>query len=563
MTYNNFITMKKLLIVAFAILGVVACNDNDLNDVNKGHSGKVETSYISINLSSAEKTNRAEDGVYQEGLEAERAVKAAYFFFFDAAGDAFPVTAVAGNPATAPGGEVNWISANLNDITTDDMPNVSDIKDAVLVLSTYDGDKPSQIVAVINWVPEANRAYSLEDLYEAANIQGVDNGFVMSNAVYSNGQDAIVGTSIDTNKIFTNPDDALNNPVTIYVERIAAKVTVTANNVENGRYKVQLPDGGILVSGENTDVYVKVEGWNLHNDFTQSKLLKDINPAWDELNLGFVWNDRPYYRSYWANSLELSDIADNNDFPETFPYLLGDASKVNDGEYDANTYTYIGENTNYVVDNTDACTKVIIKAKLQTKNAEGEFEDLRLARWYTTYYKGVDNLLKAVANTIKYQYSWYEEGSYNYIAPEDLTIAKDGNMVKFQLSTLGESRNWFLSNGLTSQTKAEMNERLGALEKAVYYDDGATLYSVDIKHLGNGGENGAEHKVGDYGVVRNHIYNLVLNSFASFGSPVYVPGANLEYPDDPYNPENVRDYVSAEVRVLSWRIITQQVNVQP
>ena len=215
MTYNNFITMKKLLIVAFAILGFVACNDNDLNDVNKGHSGKVETSYISINLSSAEKTNRAEDGVYQEGLEAERAVKAAYFFFFDADGDAFPVTAVAGNPATAPADSgVNWISANLNDITNDETPNVSDVKDAVLVLSTYDGDKPSQIVAVINWVPEANRAYSLEDLYEAANIQGVDNGFVMSNAVYSNGQDAIVGTSIDTNKIFTNPDDALNNPVT-------------------------------------------------------------------------------------------------------------------------------------------------------------------------------------------------------------------------------------------------------------------------------------------------------------------------------------------------------------
>ena len=561
--------MKKLLIVAFAALGFVACNNDDLNDVNKGLSGEVETSYISINLSSAEKLNRADVPAYQDGLTAERAVKSAYFFFFDANGKAFPVTAVAGNPATAPAvSGVNWISANLNDITNDETPNVSDVKDAVLVLSTYKGDRPSQIVAVINWVPQPGTAYDIEDLYDATDIKGVDDGFVMSNAVYSNGQDAIVGASIAAENICTNPDDALNNPVTIYVERIAAKVTVTADNVVDGRYEVKLPDTGVLVSGENTKVYVKVLGWNLHNDFTQSKLLKNIVATWDESVLGFVWNDKPYYRSYWANSLEFSHIAENNDFPETFPYALGDASRVNNGYYDIYdndiyTYTYIGENTNYVVDNTDECTKVIIKAQLEQKNSEGEYEKLPLARWYTTYYKNLDDLLKAVANTIKWQYCYDVDNGHAYIAPEHLTVVKDGNMVKFQLSAEGEDKNWYLSNGLVAKTDAEMNVILGALEKATYYDDGATLYSVDIKHLGNGGVGGAAHKEGDYGVVRNHIYNLVLNSFAGFGSPVYVPNANLEYPDDPYNPDNQRDYVSAEVRVLSWRIVTQQVNVQP
>ena len=555
--------MKKLIIAVFAALGFVACNDNSLNDADNGFSGKVETSYISINLSSAEKDSRAEGGIYQDGLEAERAVKSAYFFFFDADGNAFPVTATPGNPATEPGSntDVNWISANLNDLNVGETPNVSDIKDAVLVLSTYVGVYPSQIVAVINWAPD-NKAYNLDELYAATNIQGVDNGFVMSNAVYSNGQDAVVGTPITEQDIFTNPSDALNKPITIHVERIAAKVTVTANNVTEGRYKV-VRDTNISISGEDTEVYVKVVGWNLHNDFTESKLLKEINPSWQDGNLGFTWNDSPYYRCYWATSLGFSAISGNNAFPETFPYFLGDAAKVNRGEYDANTYTYIGENTNYdVVNNkTDQCTKVIINAKLQRKTSEGTYEDLPLARWYTTYYEDLDALLRAVANTIKYQYSWYNqaESSYVYIAPEDLTVVKEDNMVKFQLSTTGESRNWYLSNGTIAKTKDEMNVNLGALEKAIYYEDGYTLYAVDIKHLGNGQENA--HKAGDYGVVRNHIYNLVLNSFGGFGSPVYVPGANLEYPDDPEISKS--DYVSAEVRVLSWRVVTQQVNVQP
>ena len=552
--------MKKFLIVAFAALGLVACNDNNLDDVhNDISSGEVATSYISINLSAAEKGTRVEGGEYQEGLEAERAVKSAYFFFFNADGSAFPVTAVAGQPATAPGTGVNWISATLNNVGSD-MPNVSDIKDAVLVLSTYEGEYPAQVVAVINWVPTADTPYSLDDLYAKTNITGVDGGFVMSNAVYSDGTKAVVGTPLAESDIYTSPADALANPITIHVERIAAKVTVTANGVADGRYSVRTAK----ISGEDTGVYVQVIGWELYNDFTQSKLLKEIDPAWSDMTLGFTWNDAPYYRSYWAESLEIGDIVDN-DFPTTFSLTLGDASDVTAGTYDDNTYTYVGENTNYVVDNTDNCTKLIIKAKLQKKVSEGVYEDIQLARWYTTYYKDLDALFAAVANTIKYQYCWYDNvnSKYNYIAPADLAVVEDGNMVKFQLSATGSTKNWFTSNGsgYIAKTIDEMNASLGALEKALYYDDAETLYSVDIAHLGNGDADA--HKAGDYGVVRNHIYNIVLNSFGSFGSPVYIPGGNLVYPENPEDPENERDYVSAEVRVLSWRMVSQEVDVQP
>ncbi|MBO7307743.1 MAG: Mfa1 fimbrilin C-terminal domain-containing protein [Alistipes sp.] len=556
--------MKKYLFLAIALLGMASCTNDDIADGNKPiHGGEVETSYIAINLNAANNTRAAGD-TYQDGLAAERAVKSAYFFFFKNDGTAFPVT---GSPATAPGGTVNWISANLQDLGQGENPNVSDIKDAVLVLSTYVGDYPSQIVAVLNWAPVTGKAYNLDDLYDATNIQGVDSGFVMSNAVYSDGTNAVVGTPLTVTNIFKSPADALANPITIYVERIAAKVTVTAkDDVEENRFQVKKNNNNVSVTigSSNIDVYVKVEGWELHNDFTQSKLLKEIHPA-EWTDLGFTWNDAPYYRCYWATSLT-GWAAGENAFPTTFSRALGKQSNVNDDKYTNNTYTYVGENTLYDTTNngsTANCTKVILKAQLQQKDGE-VFKPLALARWYTTYYAGTEDLLKAVANTIKYQYCWKEGDKYTYISYEDLTVKKDGNLVKFQLSLTGESRDWYIvdnsnsTNPYTSQTDDEMNTLLGGLEKALYYEDGYTLYYIDIAHLGNLGNNIPE--AGDYGVVRNHIYNVVLNSFGGFGSPVYVPDGNLEYPEDP---TDVKDYVSAEVRILSWRLVSQEVDVQP
>lgn len=551
--------MKKLLFVALATLGFVACN-NDLDDANNAHSGEVETSYIAINLNAVDNSTRAE-GTFQDGLDAEREVKSAYFFFFDQYGNPFTVTAEAGKPATAPRGEVNWISASLTD-TNDktETKNVSDIKDAVLLLSTYAGMYPSQIVAVLNWAPTASEPYSLNDLYAATNIQGTDNAFVMSNAVYADNSDKeVVGTPLTSDYIHKNETEALAHPITIYVERIAAKVTVTAkNDVTDNRFKVEKP---VTIGGSNKDVYVQVKGWSLHNDFNQSYLLKHIDPTWTDL--GFTWNDAPWHRCYWATSLPFSHIASSNNFPESFPYALGSSTQVAAGTYAANTYTYIGENTNYDIENKDAsnCTKVILKAELQEKVDETTYNALPLARWYATYYAGDDDLRTAVASTIQYQYYWSaDENSYTKIAKEDLQVVADGNMAKFQLSTeVGATRNWYIKTGdtYTSKTKEEMNALLGGIEKAVYYKSGETLYSVDIAHLGY---QLPGDQLGDYGVVRNHIYNVVINKFGGFGSPVYTPTGNLDYPDDPIT---AGDYVSAEVRVLSWRLVSQEVDVQP
>ena len=103
------------------------------------------------------------------------------------------------------------------------------------------------------------------------------------------------------------------------------------------------------------------------------------------------------------------------------------------------------------------------------------------------------------------------------------------------------------------------NEYLATVEPAILYNDGQTYYYIDVKHLGNSG------KDAEYGIVRNHIYSININKISGYGSPIYVPTSNIvtpEYPgigdgDDEYS------FVAAEVRILSWRMVQQSVNVQP
>ena len=163
--------MKKYLLISLAALGFAACNQSDDID-SPAHNGEVEESYIAINLMSADKNStravtddigKADEYGYEDGTDEEREIQTAYFFFFDENGEPFNVTAEENKAATAPGtdGGKNHLSLAISNNSTSGMPNVSDIKEAVVVLSTYKGVYPSQIVAVLNWTPE-EKSYSLE-----------------------------------------------------------------------------------------------------------------------------------------------------------------------------------------------------------------------------------------------------------------------------------------------------------------------------------------------------------------------------------------------------------------
>ena len=594
--------MKKYLIIALAAFGLAACAKDDLADGNKPiHSGEVEESYIAINLAASDIT-RAQDG-FEDGTAEERAVKSAYFFFFDGNGNPFPVN-VNGNTVVGEGSAngANYLPAVINPTVGSETPNISDIKNAVLLLKTYKDEYPSQVVAVINWIPsdksEENKGYSIDELLGIiSNIRGVDNSFVMSNAVYadSEGGTVRIGVPITEADIFKDETAAINDPITIHVERIAAKISVsTANGTTLFNLNKEFEGIGLPVGVDKIDVYAQVLGWELYNDFSQSYLLKHITPTWTTNDLGFNWNDPSFYRSYWASSIaydpndanngykmtyDATDIAANGFFNE-YGYTVSNYTDVLEGTYTDKAYTYVGENTNYYPSKSlNQCTKIILKAQLVQKVDE-IYKPVEIARWFATEYAGKENLLIAVANTVKYKYYYKaQDGTPTTIGPNDLTIVhgdSDGAptnvkdyQVYFQLSNptdetiYGVKRTWYKkhNNGdLEEISDDTVNSELAALEPALLYEDGQTFYFVDVKHLPVGD---ATLKQGEYGIVRNHIYNVKINKIGGYGSPIYISDSYLKDPEYPTVPEDEGSFVSAQVKILSWRLVDQTVDIQP
>lgn len=593
--------MKKYLFIALAALGFAACAEK--MDVNSPVlKGELEESYIAINLMSADVDTRAvtddlygnaDQYGYEEGTTAERAIQTAYFFFFDANGGAFNVNAT----ADAPGGNVNHLSLNITDQNpaASNLPNVSDIKKAVLVLNTYKGIYPSQIVAVLNWTPDPNTAYDLDELHGALATIGDDTkGYVMSNSVYMDGANQIVdAVPVTTENIKTSQADALNAPIDIYVERSAAKVVLTASgkvtneNIFTTQKESNLvgSNGGTLVGASGAiDVYVKLHGWELYNDYSTSTLLKNIDTEWDVTTLGLTWNDIPYFRCYWAQSQATSQS-------DKFAWSYSEADKAAkgfqtnygfnvasaDGYADRTTYTYCGENTNQVtksgeVITSDPRTKVILKGQLmQADNTvQGGYKALELARWYGTEYAGVDALKIAVANSLKHTvFSSADQTKYDPITPGDLecvagkTVGAKEYEVGFQLSTDGAAKTWYKYSSekgyesfgdiANNVNRDKTNAHLKTVEPALLYAEGNTYYIVDIEHLGTAGAK--------FGVVRNHVYQIDIKSIKGYGSPIYN-GLSFIVDQPEYPIEDEGSYVAAKINVLSWKVVKQGVNIE-
>lgn len=577
--------MKKYLFLTLAAFAFAACTEKDIDDNASVQTGEIEESYIAINLSASDVT-RAETTTpeFEDGEAAERAVNHVDFFFFDEAGNPFNVV---GNPAVAPGGGINHLrAANVTfsaDANTDD--DISDTSTPVLLLKTYKGQYPSQIVAVLNWSPD-NKAYSLEELHTAVAIQGTFKNtqnedtkyFVMSNAVYASSGKTVNATALPESCIKKTANEALDEPISIYVERVAAKVTVSTNG---GGAKIKLSNTGddtFITIGElvQKDVYAQLLGWELYNDNTKSYLLKQVDPIWTAENIGFNWNDTPWYRSYWATSLP-RPTDESNSFQMEYEEGKIPAGFANKYGFAMGGATYVGENTNGKQDGT----KVILKAKLVDEAGNA----LEIASWYGNKYIGEVSLRTAVANTLKYTLFYYDAANSKYIGitPEDLQCVAGGttdapkgvaaNEVYFQLSDetgCGKNRigGWYklvdgeykpVATDLNSDTYSveATNGYLKTIQPGILYKSGETFYYVDIKHLG------ANNSVAEYGVVRNHIYNVIIKSIGGYGSPVYVGTSNIIDPQYPDIEDAEETFVSAQINILSWRLVNQEVDIQP
>ena len=510
----------KYLFLALASLSMVACTVNDEipQKTNPGNGVSAEKSYIAINLKSSDSITRAD---YEDGTAAEQAVSNATFYFFDAAGNAFNINT-----------NGNYFVATVADNGGTEAPNIESMSDPVIVVEKYKGEFPAKVVAVVNYT--GTTSLSLSDLQNTLSLVGHNNGaeFVMSNSVFVDGAGEVVdATPLSIENFQTSSASALANPVTVFVERVVAKVSVKgASAVLDTQTKVG-----------DKDVFAKINGWDLVATKGESYIVKSVDAAWTEAELGFVWNNPAYHRSYWAAKSVAGAVS--NSFT---PGLLTN----NDS-----TVEYVGEYVNAA--NTDR-TKYIVSATLQDANGN----PIEIAQWYGTNYIGEEALLAAVAPTLKNKLMQLSTagGVNTYTSIDDSQIAcvagllnAESYEVCFVLAEGVPTDNWYEFDGVNYNKVSDVNAVLTAIQPAKVWKNGQTYYFADVKHLGETG------KAGEFGVVRNHSYQINITGVKGWGTPVYAPNMEIETPEKPSDKET---YIAAEINILSWRVVSHDVTLE-
>lgn len=559
---------KSLFLVPVLALALTGCS-NDEPVANVDNNGNTETNYLTVNLVSAMGSRAAADQ-YEEGTTAENTVKEVRFYFFDDQNEPAAVKYVSSGSTY-----VSYFDWTPEKPGAADMPNISKRLEATIVINTREGDKvPVSVIAVVNPTQELKAkgnmsVANLED-YIADFSDVATNGFVMSNAIYAKGEVKMNEVEI-AGHLGSTPDLALANPVVIYVERVVAKVSLSmdaALESKEGTYEGQTFPIYKVSTGEKTEtyegqeLYVRILGWNVTAKTDASYLMKHINPKWSANLFGNTedWNHPEYFRSYWAqnpsNGIHYSD------------FNVEDLQAAN--QISVGGYTYLQENAAKDATGADADThtKVIIAGQIVNENGTPvEFAEWAGVRYTTT---DLTKLLAQVSNI--YKVTVTDAGkTFTRLAPEDIEIvsataagvtateakavdpSKKGRYYAYaQLKSTDETAQYAIGNSEDAELldyKA-INGKLIDLGGCKVWENGHTYYFFDIAHLGSNG-------YGEYGVVRNHVYKTNITSIAGLGTPVYDPDEVI-YPE---RPENDYTYVAAQINILSWRIVNNDVDV--
>ena len=560
----------KLFPLACAALMMSACGSD--NDIEGGATRPgSDPQYLAVNIVNVGATPSRASEEYENGSADENKISKVRFYFFNGDGTPYLIKAPGADGVTG-SGTVNWLEATPgDDNTTSSTPShVDKITNAVLVINGVQSAAPSAIVAVVN--PETvdpaalenNGSMRLSQLRENAvgsTFYKTDAGkvtdFVMSNSVFVNaGSD--VCASLVAGHVATSADKAKANPVDLYVERVAAKVTadVDPNAFEKGngtnwnasQYGTKTAVGQIGAY----DVYAVIDGWGLADENGKAKVEKSVNTAWTDAILGITpWTTYDYRRSFWETSVEFNAGTNQpvnhkfNDFKANMKAELYTLPNTPD-----NKITNVYDNN---------VTKFLVAATLKYKDEHDNWHLAEICRYNGVMILGVDNLKTQVALTFSKYYTSTDGCTYTQLTKDDITFAEPTTSMKnYQVTPtlaadLTGTKQYYTkaSDGsYTPVTKDDVNTAIGE-NKAEIRTEGKAYYYVPIKHLGTTGN------LGEYGVVRNHFYKINLTGLTGFGTPVYNP----ELVIDPTVPTYDNTYLAARVQVLQWRVVNQNVSL--
>lgn len=596
----------KFLSVAAVALLAAACSSDEPND-GPGKTDKDGQAFMKVRINYAD-GGRATAGDFENGRDFEHTVSTARFFFYDDQQNYVTEASV-------------WNGGNPNPANPD---NIEYFGNNVLVLSGLDNNNfPKYMLTVLNapagFTSEMTLQGTADRLLEQAatatdgGIYGASSNFIMSTSSYGRAdadEPAFVNV-LTINNFKNSATDATANEavVDVYVERLAAKVSVGVDNTaaglvydaRKGMYKLRITVSGDPNDqdqvGDNigaADVYIKFNGWALSNTRKSTHLCKDIASV--TAGLTFNWDNaaRGFYRSWWGASVGYGSAvstADLNQF--SFNELNKKFYNEMGAGADNNTYKtyvdYCAENTNtaehfnsgkknaddYELVNPQVVTSVLLGATTYMEVTESGatvlkpvdlilynglyFTDKAIRDYAMRYIQGLDEL--------NYYTKVDDKDEYNQLSADFAKVvttdenASDVKVVADETAFTGKTIYTKNASGVYAPVAdnatviSALNTSLARVEGATGYKGGQMYYNIPIEHHYEASGKALEE--GEYGVVRNHFYQLTVNSIKRLGHGVYDPDKDI-IPDEEEDPKY---YVGARINILSWKVVKQNVEL--
>ena len=583
-------TMLSSVLASALMLTIASCSSSDdITGGNGGENAEGSTSYIAVNLKTvgnaptgnARQTRYtdSQNGTYEDGVGVENKIKSVRFYFFNADGTPYILNNV--------NGKGNYIDREVTVNPGDHSQTVEGITETILVLNGENHVAPASMLTVIN--PDINpellqNGAALRWSVMRKELKGTkfyDNDhFMMSNSTYEEAGNDLCTTQL-TGKTYASSDDAQSHPVNVYVERVNAKVNanVVGTNFEKETADV-IFDGVSMKDNQKTkvgvlslakedgttdqkNIFAYIVGWGLASENGKAELFKQIDTQkfTDEILGISPWSSADYHRSFWSLSVPFGGTGADKNEPVNYKFSEY-THKLGDAVYTLpNTPTEVIDDA-HVYNNT--LTKFVVAARLAYKDADGILQPAEICEYKGQEFLGTDNLKKTFVKEISRYYKKVpvaagEPDKYVNLDPSDITFtttAPSGTQAK-DYEVFATLANPNLT--LYEQKGGVWNE---VTDKSVVYNmlqgtpaevrkGGMAYYYTTIKHLGKKG------KLGEYGIVRNHSYQISLNSIKGFGTPVYNPEKIIV----PAIPSNDKTYLAAKINVLSWRVVPSQVDL--
>lgn len=577
--------MKTGKLISIALLSLaVACSKENVTS-NQGGSDANQYMAVDIAMSVGSSTKAPSD--YRDGSEAESTVnvKNSIFLFYDAYGN-FLTSGV----ISATDGSVDK-NGNLI-LSTANSPFVEKESKAVIVLGPT-RLRPALVLAVLNYDNcNALKNLSLADAHAEMDNREISTEagkFTMTNSVYVDGKNIVNATPITASYVKETKEEALTSPVQIYVEREVAKVNMKAKDglkkTAEGKICFETPNAESVLDGVKVSARIVVDGWAANAFNTTSYLVKEVPASWLVTNPFANWYEEAAKRTFWAQDPNYSGSEEYvfDRTPEGEPgtyknvkYLSWEEATLNK----VDSYNYMYENT---TDKASARVNggelanvptILIAAHVETAKTAEAWERQDIYKFGGLFYTN-DALKNYAAEQIlkgklHWAYTTTEGSKIASVEPKQIdasfiaNVVDNSGSVKVKVAgitapaegaKLMKEDNSVIESADWAKTVEDIlngeNGFNSAKKELVCFKNGMCYYQVPIKH------NQTAEDVA-YGTVRNHIYELTLSKIAKIGNPVFnkdeklvlIPGEEKNY------------YVSAELKILKWRVVTQDVVIE-